>query len=61
MAELLDAERLGIEVSEETGFQYQPEQTTSAHHLPPPASQVLRRSLTSDEPGLPLQAAHPGS
>ncbi len=33
--ELLDGERLGIEVSEETGFQYQPEQTTSAlicHH-----------------------------
>ena len=35
MAELLGADRLGIEVSEETGFQYQPEQTTSAiicHH-----------------------------
>ena len=35
MAELLDASRIGIEVSEETGFQYQPEQTTSAiilHH-----------------------------
>jgi 5-methyltetrahydrofolate--homocysteine methyltransferase len=35
VAELLDAARLGIEVSEETGFQYQPEQTTSAiicHH-----------------------------
>jgi 5-methyltetrahydrofolate--homocysteine methyltransferase len=35
VAELLDAGRLGIEVSEETGFQYQPEQTTSAlicHH-----------------------------
>jgi 5-methyltetrahydrofolate--homocysteine methyltransferase len=34
-AELLGADRLGIEVSEETGFQYQPEQTTSAlicHH-----------------------------
>ena len=33
--ELLDADRLGIEVSEETGWQYQPEQTTSAiicHH-----------------------------
>jgi 5-methyltetrahydrofolate--homocysteine methyltransferase len=32
---LLGADRLGIEVSEETGFQYQPEQTTSAlicHH-----------------------------
>ena len=28
VAELLDADRLGIEVSEETGFQYQPEQTT---------------------------------
>ena len=35
VAELLEASRLGIEVSEETGFQYQPEQTTSAiicHH-----------------------------
>jgi 5-methyltetrahydrofolate--homocysteine methyltransferase len=35
VANLLDAERIGIEVSEETGFQYQPEQTTSAiiaHH-----------------------------
>jgi 5-methyltetrahydrofolate--homocysteine methyltransferase len=35
VAELLDAGRLGIEVSEETGYQYQPEQTTSAiicHH-----------------------------
>ncbi len=32
---LLEVERLGIEVSEETGWQYQPEQTTSAiicHH-----------------------------
>ncbi len=35
VAGLLGAERLGIEVSEETGWQYQPEQTTSAiicHH-----------------------------
>jgi 5-methyltetrahydrofolate--homocysteine methyltransferase len=35
VAELLGADRLGIEVSEDTGFQYQPEQTTSAlicHH-----------------------------
>jgi 5-methyltetrahydrofolate--homocysteine methyltransferase len=35
VARLLEADRLGIEVSEETGFQYQPEQTTSAiicHH-----------------------------
>jgi 5-methyltetrahydrofolate--homocysteine methyltransferase len=35
VAELLGADRLGIDVSEETGFQYQPEQTTSAlicHH-----------------------------
>ena len=35
MASLLGAERLGIEVGPETGFQYQPEQTTSAiicHH-----------------------------
>ena len=35
VAELLGADRIGIEVSEATGFQYQPEQTTSAlicHH-----------------------------
>jgi 5-methyltetrahydrofolate--homocysteine methyltransferase len=35
VADLLDAQRLGIEVGPETGFQYQPEQTTSAiicHH-----------------------------
>jgi 5-methyltetrahydrofolate--homocysteine methyltransferase len=35
VAELLGADRLGIEVGEETGWQYQPEQTTSAlicHH-----------------------------
>jgi 5-methyltetrahydrofolate--homocysteine methyltransferase len=35
VAELLDAGRIGIEVGPDTGFQYQPEQTTSAiilHH-----------------------------
>ena len=35
VAELLGADRLGIECDEDTGFQYQPEQTTSAlicHH-----------------------------
>jgi 5-methyltetrahydrofolate--homocysteine methyltransferase len=35
VAMILDAGRIGIEVNEETGFQYQPEQTTSAlicHH-----------------------------
>ena len=35
VAQLLGADRLGIEVGEETGWQYQPEQTTSAiicHH-----------------------------
>ncbi len=35
IAELLDGARIGIECSEETGFQYQPEQTTCAlicHH-----------------------------
>ncbi|MBU6329066.1 MAG: methionine synthase [Acidobacteria bacterium] len=35
VAELLDAGRIGIAVGEDTGFQYQPEQTTSAlicHH-----------------------------
>ena len=30
VAELLEADRLGIVVNEDTGFQYQPEQTTSA-------------------------------
>ena len=35
VAQLLDADRIGIQVGEETSFQYQPEQTTSAlicHH-----------------------------
>ncbi|MHB8663012.1 MAG: methionine synthase [Acidimicrobiales bacterium] len=35
VGELLEVERIGVEVSEETGYQYQPEQTTSAlvcHH-----------------------------
>jgi 5-methyltetrahydrofolate--homocysteine methyltransferase len=35
VAELLEADRIGIVVNEETGYQYQPEQTTSAiiaHH-----------------------------
>ena len=35
VAQILEAGRIGIEVSEETGWQYQPEQTTSAiicHH-----------------------------
>ena len=35
VAELLGADRIGIEVSEDTGFQFQPEQSTSAlicHH-----------------------------
>jgi 5-methyltetrahydrofolate--homocysteine methyltransferase len=35
VAELLGAERIGVTVSEDTGYQYQPEQTTSAlicHH-----------------------------
>jgi 5-methyltetrahydrofolate--homocysteine methyltransferase len=35
VSELLGGDRIGLEVSEETGFQYQPEQTTSAlicHH-----------------------------
>jgi 5-methyltetrahydrofolate--homocysteine methyltransferase len=33
--ELLGGDRIGLEVSEETGYQFQPEQTTSAiilHH-----------------------------
>ena len=35
MAHLLEAHRIGIEVNEDTGFQYHPEQSTSAiicHH-----------------------------
>jgi 5-methyltetrahydrofolate--homocysteine methyltransferase len=35
VGELLEVERIGVEVSEDTGFQYHPEQTTSAlicHH-----------------------------
>ena len=65
VAELLDADRIGIEVSEETGFQYQPEQTTVGHHLPPPQGQVLRRPVVALQPyrgadlGLPMNG--PGS
>jgi 5-methyltetrahydrofolate--homocysteine methyltransferase len=35
VAQLLDASRIGVAVGEDTGFQYHPEQTTSAiicHH-----------------------------
>ena len=44
--DLLDGARIGLECSEETGYQYQPEQTTSALDLPPPPGQVLRRAMT---------------
>ena len=45
VAELLEAKRIGIEVGVETGYQYQPEQTTSAiicHH--PRAKYFIARS-----------------
>jgi 5-methyltetrahydrofolate--homocysteine methyltransferase len=45
VAELLGADRLGIDVGPETGYQYQPEQTTSAiicHH--PQAKYFIARS-----------------
>ncbi|MCL1592961.1 MAG: methionine synthase [Actinomycetia bacterium] len=45
VAELLDAKRIGIEVGPDTGFQYQPEQTTSAiicHH--PQAKYFIART-----------------
>jgi 5-methyltetrahydrofolate--homocysteine methyltransferase len=45
VADLLGADRLGIEVGPETGYQYQPEQTTSAivcHH--PEAKYFIARS-----------------
>ena len=51
VARLLGADRLGIEVGEETGWQYQPEQTTSAiicHH--PQAKYFVARA----EPRRPL-------
>ena len=41
VATLLGAERIGIEVSEDTGYQYQPEQTTSAIILHHPASKYF--------------------
>jgi 5-methyltetrahydrofolate--homocysteine methyltransferase len=53
VANLLGAERIGIEVGPETGFQYQPEQTTSAiicHH--PQAKYFIARKpreLRADE------------
>ncbi len=55
VADLLGAERLGIKVGEETGFQYQPEQTTSAlicHH--PQAKYFIARKareIRSEAPG----------
>ncbi len=45
VADLLDASRIGVSVGEHTGFQYQPEQTTSAliaHH--PQAKYFVARS-----------------
>ena len=45
VAELLGAERLGIAVSEETGWQYQPGADDVGDHLPPPAGEVLRRPV----------------
>ncbi|QYG92378.1 methionine synthase [Iamia sp. SCSIO 61187] len=41
VARLLGAERIGIEVSEDTGYQYQPEQTTSAIILHHPAAKYF--------------------
>ncbi|HEU5149589.1 MAG TPA: methionine synthase, partial [Iamia sp.] len=41
VARLLEADRIGIEVSEDTGFQYQPEQTTSAIILHHPAAKYF--------------------
>ncbi|HMJ76131.1 MAG TPA: vitamin B12 dependent-methionine synthase activation domain-containing protein, partial [Iamia sp.] len=41
VAHLLGADRIGIEVSEDTGYQYQPEQTTSAIILHHPASKYF--------------------
>ena len=57
VARLLGADRLGIEVSEETGWQYQPGADDLGDHLPPPAGQVLHRPLTDGhDPG---GAPHP--
>ncbi|MGQ0519610.1 MAG: methionine synthase [Actinomycetota bacterium] len=41
VATLLDAARIGVEVSEETGFQYHPEQTTSAIVLSHPQAKYF--------------------
>jgi 5-methyltetrahydrofolate--homocysteine methyltransferase len=41
VAELLGADRIGIEVGEDTGYQYQPEQTTSAIILHHPAAKYF--------------------
>lgn len=51
VADLLDASRIGVDVGEETGYQYQPEQTTSAivcHH-PQAKYFIARRSSQSAE------------
>lgn len=47
VADLLDADRIGVTVGEETGYQYQPEQTTSAiiaHH--PQAKYFVARAAS---------------
>ncbi|MCU1353564.1 MAG: methionine synthase, partial [Acidimicrobiales bacterium] len=41
VAELLGADRLGIEVNEDTGYQFQPEQTTSAIISPHPKAKYF--------------------
>ena len=40
-ADLLGADRIGIEVSEDTGWQFHPEQTTSALISPHPAAKYF--------------------
>ena len=49
VADLLDAARIGVTVGEHTGFQYQPEQTTSALIAPhPQAKYFVARSAKQE-------------
>ena len=51
VAELLEADRIGVEVSEET-VPVPPRADHLGHHLPPPQGQVLRRPLTFRSAGM---------
>ena len=58
VAELLGAERIGVEVSRGDGFAVPPRADHLGHHLPPPQGQVLRRAVSDVLPS--ARRAPPG-